>query len=479
MSPIVDMTDCLAISFKLRHHQKSPHYYFSYFLPNFLFKYQLLMTVLILIACLLLLILLIAAAKFHPFLSFIIVSLLAGWWLGIPLEQLTKSIKTGIGNMLGELVIVVCVGAMLGKLVAETGAAQKITDTLVKKFGRKNLPVALMLTGFIVGIPLFYNVGFVLLVPLVFSVVYSTGMPAVYTALPMLAALSVTHGFLPPHPSPLALTAQLSAETGKVLLFGFLVSMPAILLAGPLFGSTLKNFHTAPLQLFQPKLLPPDKLPGSFNSFFSALLPALLLIFFTGILYLFDLNGSIKKIFSFFGDPVIVLLFSLLYATYFLGIANNYSIKKLMADYGEAVKDISVILLIIAGAGALKQVLADSGVSAVIGNHLQNLSLHPLVLGWLIAAVIRVCVGSATVAGLTAAGIIAPMASQLHFNPNLMVLSIGAGSLMFSHVNDSGFWLFKEYFNLSVKDTLRTWSVMESIVSVTGLVAVLLLNLLL
>ena len=166
-----------------------------------------------------------------------------------------------------------------------------------------------------------------------------------------------------------------------------------------------------------------------------------------------------------------------MYATYSLGIANNYSIKKLMADYGEAVKDISVILLIIAGAGALKQVFADSGVSDIIGNQLQDLSLHPLVLGWLIAAVIRVCVGSATVAGLTAAGIIAPMASQLHFNPNLMVLSIGAGSLMFSHVNDSGFWLFKEYFNLSVKDTLRTWSVMESIVSVTGLIAVLLLDL--
>jgi Gnt-I system high-affinity gluconate transporter len=224
-------------------------------------------------------------------------------------------------------------------------------------------------------------------------------------------------------------------------------------------------------------LLPPDKLPGTFNSFFSALLPALLLILFTATLNLFDFSEDPKKIISFFGDPVIVLLLSLLFATYSLGISNKHSLKKLMTDYGEAVKDVSVILLIIAGAGALKQVLTDSGVSATIGKQLQNLSLHPLILGWLIAAVIRVCVGSATVAGLTAAGIIAPMAAQLSFNPPLMVLSIGAGSLMFSHVNDSGFWMFKEYFNLSVKDTLRSWSVMETIVSVMGLAGVLLLDL--
>ena len=437
------------------------------------------MNILIVIACLLLLILLIAVAKFHPFLSFIIVSLLAGWWLGIPLEQLTASVKTGIGNMLGELVIVVCAGAMLGKLVAETGAAQKITDTLIQKFGNKNLQWALMLTGFIVGIPLFYNVGFVLLVPLVFSVVYRTGMPAIYIALPMLAALSVTHGFLPPHPSPLAISAQLKADTGKVLLYGIIVAIPAILVAGPLFSRTLKGLRTPSLQLFQPKILPPDKLPGTFNSFITALLPALLLILFTVALNLFDINEGPKKIINFFGDPVIVLLLSLLFATYSLGIANKHSIKKLMTDYGEAVKDVSVILLIIAGAGALKQVLTDSGVSATIGKQLQNFSLHPLILGWLIAAVIRVCVGSATVAGLTAAGIIAPMAEQLSFNPPLMVLSIGAGSLMFSHVNDSGFWMFKEYFNLSVKDTLRSWSVMETIVSVMGLAGVLLLDMIL
>ncbi|MBL7729689.1 MAG: gluconate transporter [Chitinophagaceae bacterium] len=435
------------------------------------------MTLLIVAACLLLLILLIAVAKFHPFLSFIIVSLLAGWWLGIPVDQLTSSVKTGVGSMLGDLVIIVCAGAMLGKLVAETGAAQKIANTLLSVFGEKHLQWTMMVTGFVVGIPLFYNVGFVLLVPLAFSIIYSTGKPAVYIALPMLAALSVTHGFLPPHPSPLALTAQLKAETGKVLLYGIIVAIPAILIAGPLFSQTLKKLKTPALQLFKPKLLAENELPGAFNSFFTALLPALLLMVLSAVLYLPGSDTETKKWLSFLADPVIVLLISLLYATVSLGILQKHTLKKIMDYYGDAVKDISVILLIIAGAGALKQVLTDSGVSKDIGNYLQGLSVHPLILGWMIAALVRVCVGSATVAGLTAAGIIAPLVAQLSFNPHLMVLSIGAGSLMFSHVNDSGFWMFKEYFNLSVKDTLRTWSVMETIVSVMGLLGVLALNL--
>jgi Gnt-I system high-affinity gluconate transporter len=434
-------------------------------------------TVFIVLICLLLLILLIAVAKFHPFLSFIVTAILAGWWLGLPLHQVLLSLKTGIGSMLGDLVLIVCSGAMLGKLVAETGAAQRIADTLLKLFGEKRLQLTMMLTGFIVGIPLFYNVGFVLLVPLIFSIIYRTGMPAVYTALPMLAALSVTHGFLPPHPSPLALSAQLHAETGKVLLYGIVIAVPAILVAGPLFARTFKHLRTPALQLFQPKILKKEELPGTFNSFFTALLPAILLVVFTVINYSVNPSGKIKQLLLFFGDPVIVLLLSLLCATFVLGVANKHSLKKLMADYGDAVKDIAVILLIIAGAGALKQVFTDSGVSTEIGKQLQNLSIHPLILGWFIAAVIRVCVGSATVAGLTAAGMIAPLAAQLSFNPSLMVLSIGAGSLMFSHVNDSGFWMFKEYFNLSVKDTLRSWSVMETIVSVMGLIGVLLLNL--
>ena len=436
------------------------------------------MTLLIILLALMILILLIAWAKFHPFLAFLIVSLLTGLLLGIPIDKLSGSVKTGIGSMLGELAIIICLGAMLGKLVAESGAAQKISDSLIQLFGEKHLQWAMLLTGFIVGIPLFYNVGFVLLVPLAFAVIYRTKANTLFIAIPMLAALSVTHGFLPPHPSPVALSVQLQASTGKVLLYGIVIAIPAIIVAGPLFAKTLTGIKTPPLQLFQQQEQK-ERLPGTWSSYTSALLPAFLLIVFSIIPFITNLSSSVKNTINFIGDPVIILLISLLFATYVLGLRNGYSLKAIMNHYSDAVKDIAVILLIIAGAGALKQVLVDSGVNTVIAQQLGNLNVNPLVLGWLIAAVIRVCLGSATVAGLTAAGIVAPLVLNGSANAELMVLSVGAGSLMFSHVNDSGFWMFKEYFNLSVKDTIRSWSVMETIVAVMGLLGVLLLDALL
>ncbi len=433
------------------------------------------MVITIVLICLVILILLIAWAKINPFIAFLIVGLLSGWWLGIPVQKLTTSIKNGMGNLMGDLIIIICLGAMLGKLVAESGAAQKIADTSINFFGKKNMQWAMMLTGFIVGIPLFYNVGFVLLVPLVFSITYRTGIPAVYNALPMLAALSVTHGFLPPHPSPSAIAVQLHANAGKVLLYGLAIAIPAMIIAGPVFAKTLKNITAIPLAAFQSSSKIFTALPGTANSFISSLLPALLLIVLTALPYVISINEKFLPILSFLSDPIIVLLIAVLFATYSLGIAQKISLKNIMAFFSDAVKDIAPILLIVAGAGALKQVFVDSGVSIAIGEQLKNLSINPLLLGWLLTAVIRVCVGSATVAGLTAAGIMAPLVIATNTNPNLMVLSIGAGSLMFSHVNDSGFWMFKEYFNLSVKDTLRSWSLMETIVSVVGLAGVLII----
>jgi len=435
------------------------------------------MTILIVVCCILLLILLITWGKFNAFLAFLIVSLLAGWLLGIPLDALTKSVKKGIGDMLGELVIIICLGAMLGKLVAESGAAQKISSVMMNIFGRKYIHWALMVTGFIVGIPLFYNVGFVLLVPLVFSVMYQTKLPAVFLGVSMLGALSVTHGFLPPHPSPAALVAQFHANLGTTLLYGMIVAIPVVIIAGPLFAQTCRNIKSVPLKTFEQKAIPAADLPGTANSFFSSLLPVLLLAVSTLLPFLETKNPSVQQLIALISDPAIVMLMSLLFATYTLGIGMGKSMKVIMNFYGEAVKDIAVILLIVAGAGALKQVFTDSGVSLTIASGLQTLSINPLILGWLIAAIIRVCLGSATVAGLTAAGIIAPMMATTPVNPSLMVLSIGAGSLMFSHVNDAGFWLFKEYFNLSMKDTLRSWSLMETIVAVFGLAGVLTLNL--
>jgi len=434
------------------------------------------MTLLIILVCIIALILLITWGKVNAFIAFLIVSIITGLAIGIPLNQVSLSVQKGIGDTLGSLVIIICLGAMLGKLVADSGAAEKITSVLADVFGKKHIQWALMVTGFIVGIPLFYNVGFVLLVPLIFSVVYQYKLPAVYVGLPMLAALSVTHGFLPPHPSPAALVAQFKANMGLTLLYGLVIAIPTIIVAGPLFASTLKNIKSQPLETFKPKNIEDSKLPGAANSFITSLFPVILLVITTILSFTVDKSSSAYQYILFFGDPVIVMLISLIGATYTLGIMNGKTMKTIMKTYTDSVSDIAVILLIISGAGALKQVFYDSGVSTQIGTMLMGLDIHPLLLGWLIAAVIRVCLGSATIAGLTTAGIVAPLITQSHVNPNLMVLSIGAGSLLFSHVNDSGFWLFKEYFNLSVKDTIRSWSMMETIVGVMGLIGVMILN---
>ncbi|MGH2646767.1 MAG: gluconate:H+ symporter [Ginsengibacter sp.] len=434
------------------------------------------MTFLIIFLCIAGLILMITWGKINPFLAFLVVSIAAGLLLGIPFSKIIISVQKGIGDTLGSLVIIIALGAMLGKLVADSGAAQKIASVMMKAFGTKYIQWALVATGFIVGIPLFYGVGFVLLVPLIFSVVYQYKLPAVYIGLPMLAALSVTFGFLPPHPAPTALVVQFHANIGVTLMYGLIIAVPAIILAGPVFSKTLKNIHSVPLETFHGTMLPEDRLPGGVSSFLSALLPVGLLMIATLASHFIAPETMFGQVVSFLSEPAVVMLVSLAVATYTLGIKQGNSIKNIMATYAEAVKDISVILLIIGSSGALKQVLTDSGISEQIAAGLNHVNIQPLVLAWLIAAIIRICVGSATVAGLTTAGILAPLILQGNENPNLMVLSIGAGSLACSHVNDSGFWLFKEYFNLCIKDTIRSWTMMETIVSLVGLIGVLILN---
>ena len=433
------------------------------------------MTLFIVFLALVALVILIAAFDINPFLAFLVVSVSAGLCLGIPLEQVTKSVEKGMGDILGGNVVIIVAGAMLGKLIAESGAAQQIATSIMQKTGLKNIHWALALIGFIIGIPLFYNTGFVLMIPLVFSMVYQYKLPAVATAVPLLAALSVAHGLLPPHPAPSALATQFNANLGKTMFYGIMIAIPTIIVAGPLFSRTLKKIVSNPLTTFRPPELRPTQLPTIFNSFFAALLPVAFFAVTASLPFITPAN--IQPVISFFAQPSIVMLIALVVATFSLGVKKGRTMKQVMFIYGEAVKDIAMILLIIAGAGALKQILIDSGVSKQIADMLQNVSLSPLFLGWLTAAIIRIAVGSATVAGFTAAGIIGPLLIQTNTDPNLMVLSIGAGSLMFSHVNDAGFWLFKEYFNVSIKDTLRSWSVMETIVSIAGLAGVLILNL--
>ncbi|MGH2622295.1 MAG: GntP family permease [Sphingobacterium sp.] len=420
--------------------------------------------------------------KINAFLSFLIVSILAAIALDIPLEQIPLTVEKGIGSILGGLTLIIVLGAMLGKIIAQSGAAANIAAVMVRIFGVKHLPWGMAFTGFIVGIPLFYGVGFVLLVPLIFSIVYSYKLPAVYVGLPMLAALSVTHGFIPPHPSPVALVVLFKADMGMTLIYGLLIAIPAIIIGGPLFGRTLKNLKSAQSEIFQPqdnsKLDNDGDKPGVWISFMTTLLPVFLLILFTILPFIVPAeHTAMQHIISFLGAPTIVMLLSIIFATFSLGLSQGRSMKQVMFTYTEAVKDIAMILLIIAGSGVFKEVMEESGVSLLLAENLQGLPIHPLILAWIITAIIRGCVGSATVAALTAATVLLPLLESSGINPNLMVLAIGAGSLMFSHVNDSGFWLFKEYFGLTVKDTLRSWSVMEALVSSVGLIAVMLLSL--
>jgi Gnt-I system high-affinity gluconate transporter len=435
------------------------------------------MPLLIVIIGIILLILLITVVKLDTFISFVIISLAVGLAEGMKPGALVTSVETGIGSTLGSLVMILGFGAMLGKLVADSGAAQRISSSLINLFGIRYIQWALVITGFIVGVPMFYNVGFVIMVPLIFTVANATGLPLLYVGIPMLASLSVTHGFLPPHPSPSAIAVMFKADIGKTLIYGIIIAIPVIILAGPLFSRTLKKIKATPLKEFvNPKLLTEEEMPGIAVSILSAILPVILIILST-IVNLFPLKDTIAgKVISFTGTPAIALLISVLVASFTLGLRRGRSMKEISDMIARSVTSITMVLLIIAGAGIFKQVLTDSGVSQYIAGWLSGSNLSPLFLGWLIAAVIRVCVGSATVAGLTAAGIILPVVSGGTVSAELMVLSIGAGSLMLSHVNDVGFWMYKEYFTLSVKDTFLTWTIMETIVGVSGLLGVLLLN---
>lgn len=425
----------------------------------------------------LLLLLLILVVRLNAFIAFILVGLAIGMGQGMELNAIVESIEKGIGNTLGFLVIILGLGAMLGKLVAESGAAQKITNGLIQLFGVKNTRMAVMLTGFIVGVTMFYSVGFVILVPLVFTVAAATGLSLISIALPMLAALSVTHGFLPPHPAPTALSVMFEADMGKTLIYGVIVAIPAILISGPILTRFIPKVEAKPLKEFMTtKVFSEEELPSFSNSILTALLPVILIAVSTLIVNFFPLEGLWLSIIKFIGNPVIALLLTVLVGTYTLGTARGLNMDGVMKIYGVAVSGITMVLLIIAGAGSLKQILIDSGVSEYIGNLLQITSMSPLVIGWLIATLIRFSVGSATVAGLTTAGIVLPLVQSTGVSPELMVLSIGAGSLMLSHVNDSGFWLFKEYFNLNIKETLSTWTVMETSIGISGLLGVLILN---
>lgn len=424
-----------------------------------------------------LLLLLMIKFKLNGFLSLIIVAFLVGVMEGMPIDKVVTSVKNGVGGTLGSLALIIGFGAILGKLLADCGGAQRIATTLIEKFGKKRIQWAVVITGFVVGFALFYEIGFVLLIPLVFTIAAEAEIPLLYIGVPMAAALSVTHGFLPPHPAPTAIAGVYNASISKTLLYGAILGIPTAIISGPVFSKFLKNMeHPIPKGLYNPKIFTNEEMPSFGVSIFTALIPVFLMAVQAVAEMTMPKGSAVLKYATFFGDPVIALLIAVIVALFTFGLNRGKKIDEVMDTVTEAVKTIAMILLIIGGGGALKQVLVDSGVSNYIANAMQGSNISPLLLAWLIAAVLRIALGSATVAAMTAAGIVAPIIAATGVSPELMVIATGSGSVIFSHVNDPGFWLFKEYFNLSIPETLKSWSLVETLIAVCGLVGVLAIN---
>lgn len=434
------------------------------------------MTILIIISAIGLQIFL-SIKKVSPFLSLLIVAILAGLCLGMKPDDVVKCIEKGVGSTLGGLALIICLGAALGKILEESGAAEKIAVTLIKGFGEKNIQWAVLLTGFLIGIPLYYNAGFIILVPLVFMLAKKTGLPLLYIAIPMAASLSTTHCFLPPHPGPVVLINAFKADVGKTLLYGICIAIPAVIIAGPLLGRQLKKISSAELDLLSTPENNNKTLPAALPSFFIALLPVIL-ITISVIAENFLAKGTVQTIFLFAGNSTIALLIALLAAFYYFGIRQKVKMETQMQWLSAAISGIAMILLIITAGGVFKQVLTDSGMGDYISSFSSKWNMPPLIFAWVVTALLRVMIGSATVAGITAAGVVAPLLAQHNVSPELMVLAVGSGSVFGSHINDSGFWMFKEFFKLSLKQTFLSWTIMETIISIVGLIGVLILNLL-
>lgn len=413
--------------------------------------------------------------KVSPFLSLLIVALLAGLAFGMEPEALLKAVKAGVGSTLGDIALIICLGAILGKILELSGAAGQIATTLINSFGEKNIQWAVLLTGFFVGIPLFYNAGFIILVPLIFSIARTAKLPLLYIAIPMAAGLSTTHCFLPPHPGPMFLVGAFKADLGKTLMYGLTIAVPVVIIAGPMLGRFLKKMNIE-IPANENVEIETKDLPGVFESFFLALLPVVLIALAVITETFFPGQSLINKIIFFTGDATIALLLAVLLSVLFLGVRRGRSMQKVMLWLNDAIIGVAVILLIITAGGVFKQVLVDSGTATYITSFSKQWNINPLLFAWLITAALRVAIGSATVAGITAAGIVSPLLATGTVSPELLVLAVGTGSVFGSHVNDSGFWIFKEFFKLSLKQTFLSWTVMETLISILGLAGVLVLS---
>jgi GntP family gluconate:H+ symporter len=429
------------------------------------------------------LIVLIARFRWHPFIALIVVSLVLGVAAGMPPAEAVKSFQDGVGTTLGFIAVVVGLGTMLGKMMAESGAATRIATTLIDLFGVPRVHWAIMFVAFIVGIPVFFQVGFVLLIPLVFTIARRTGISLIKIGIPLVAGLSVVHGMLPPHPAAMLAVGLYKADVGRTILYGLLVGIPTAALAGPVFGAWISPRIVLPadnpvagqLDSASSEI---QEMPGFGISVFTVLIPVILMLLASAADMASDLAVPVRSALHFLGQPIVALLLALLFSFWSLGRARHFTRAEVMKFCNDCLAPTATILLVIGAGGGFNQVLVRSGVGGAIADVAIGSHASPLLLAWIVAALIRVATGSATVAMTTAAGIVAPIAMATPgTNAELLVLATGAGALVLSHVNDAGFWLIKEFFNMTVPQTLKTWTVAETIIGVAGLGFTLLLSL--
>ncbi|OAK67109.1 gluconate:H+ symporter [Lederbergia galactosidilytica] len=416
--------------------------------------------------------------KWHAFISLTVASLFLAVFSGLQLDEIVGAYETGVGDVLGHLIGILALGTILGKMMSDSGAGMQVADFFIKRFGKNKLPWAMLLSGFIIGIPVFFEVGLVILLPLVISIRKSTKQNILLIGIPVLAGLSIVHGLVPPHPGAMTAIGIYDANMGRVLLYSLIIAFPTAVIAGPIFS---KWIHKRVIPANEPELIRVETktakaLPSTGISFMIILLPVILMAFTVLAPYL-PLPELLERILLFIGSPVIALLISCFAAYYFLGFRQGMDktlIKKLT---DECLLPLASIILIIGAGGGFKQILIDSGVGTAIATMSEQISLSPIVLAFLVAGLIRVATGSATVALTTAAGIVSPVvANMTGVNLELLVIATGAGSLMLSHVNDAGFWLVKEYMGLTVKETFKTWTVMETILAFVAFGLVLILD---
>lgn len=428
------------------------------------------------------LVLLIAKFKLNPFVTLIVVSLALGIAVGMPMETIVKSFETGVGNTLGHIALVVGLGTMLGKMMAESGGAERIARTLINVFGEKNVSWAMVCIAFIVGLPVFFEVGFVLLIPIAFNVAKRTGTSMVLVGIPMGAGLSVVHGLVPPHPGALLAVTAYKADIGRTILYGLIVGIPTAIIAGPLFARLISAYVvTEPEHALMEEFSERDgqrDLPGFGITVFTIMLPVALMLIGSWADLIVSPNTLANDLLRLSGNSVMALLIATLISFYTLGKMRGFSREVILKFTDECLGPIAGITLVVGAGGGFGRILMDSGVSQSVVDLATSFNVSPLLLGWTVAALIRVATGSATVAISTACGIVAPIVatSTIGVQPELMVLATGAGSLILSHVNDGAFWLVKEYFNLSVPQTFKTWTVCETVISVTALLFTLLLS---